>query len=218
MQIMEGDLVTMTDREYYELVSPYEDAMNMLQTRIQVLGHSLYAQKEEQLYHNIQYRIKTKESIENKLVKRGLEPTVGNAKDCLRDIAGIRIICYFLEDIYTLIDLLTKQSDLIFVREKDYIKNPKENGYRSYHLIVGVPVYCSDATEIFPVELQIRTIEMDLWASMEHKILYKGRSDAHREQIRQELLDCSRTLCELENYFEAYAGNIDHCDTGTDLQ
>lgn len=204
MQIMEGDLVTMTDREYYELVSPYEDAMNMLQTRIQVLGHSLYAKKEEQLYHNIQYRIKTKESIENKLIKRGLEPTVSNAKDCLRDIAGIRIICYFLEDIYTLIDLLTKQSDLIFVREKDYIKNPKENGYRSYHLIVGVPVYCSDATEIFPVELQIRTIEMDLWASMEHKILYKGKSDAHREQIRQELLDCSRTLCELENYFEAY--------------
>lgn len=201
---MEGDLVTMTDREYYELVSPYEDAMNMLQTRIQVLGHSLYAKKEEQLYHNIQYRIKTKESIENKLIKRGLEPIVGNAKDCLRDIAGIRIICYFLEDIYTMIDLLTKQSDLIFVREKDYIKNPKENGYRSYHLIVGVPVYCSDATEIFPVELQIRTIEMDLWASMEHKILYKGKSDAHREQIRQELLDCSLTLCELENYFEAY--------------
>ncbi len=194
----------MTDREYYELVSPYEDAMNMLQTRIQVLGHSLYAKKEEQLYHNIQYRIKTKESIENKLIKRGLEPIVGNAKDCLRDIAGIRIICYFLEDIYTMIDLLTKQSDLIFVREKDYIKNPKENGYRSYHLIVGVPVYCSDATEIFPVELQIRTIEMDLWASMEHKILYKGKSDAHREQIRQELLDCSLTLCELENYFEAY--------------
>lgn len=194
----------MTDREYYELVSPYEDAMNMLQTRIQVLGHSLYAKKEEQLYHNIQYRIKTKESIENKLIKRGLEPIVGNAKDYLRDIAGIRIICYFLEDIYTMIDLLTKQSDLIFVREKDYIKNPKENGYRSYHLIVGVPVYCSDATEIFPVELQIRTIEMDLWASMEHKILYKGKSDAHREQIRQELLDCSLTLCELENYFEAY--------------
>ena len=166
----------MNEREYYELISPYEDAMNMLQTRIQVLGHSLYAKKEDQLYHDIQYRIKTKESLEKKLIKRGLEPTVSNAKDCLRDIAGIRIICYFLEDIYTLVDLLTKQSDLIFVREKDYIKNPKENGYRSYHLVVGVPVYCSDATEIFPVEVQIRTIEMDLWASMEHRILYRERN------------------------------------------
>lgn len=92
----------MKDREYYELISPYEDAMNMLQTRIQVLGHSLYAKKEEQLYHDIQYRIKTKESLEKKLAAKGLEPTVSNAKDCLRDIAGIRIICYFLEDIYTL--------------------------------------------------------------------------------------------------------------------
>ena len=174
----------MKDREYYELISPYEDAMNMLQTRIQVLGHSLYAKKEEQLYHDIQYRIKTKES--------------------LRDIAGIRIICYFLEDIYTLVDLMTKQTDLIFVREKDYIKQPKENGYRSYHLVVGVPVYCSDATEIFPVEVQIRTIEMDLWASMEHRILYKGNTQENRDKIRQELMDCSQTLCDLEKYFEAY--------------
>ncbi len=194
----------MNEREYYELISPYEDAMNMLQTRIQVLGHSLYAKKEDQLYHDIQYRIKTKESLEKKLIKRGLEPTVSNAKDCLRDIAGIRIICYFLEDIYTLVDLLTKQSDLIFVREKDYIKNPKENGYRSYHLVVGVPVYCSDATEIFPVEVQIRTIEMDLWASMEHRILYKGKKPIDRDKIRQELLDCSQTLRGLEDYFEDY--------------
>lgn len=194
----------MTDREYYELISPYEDAMNMLQTRIQVLGHSLYAKKEEQLYHDIQCRIKTKESLENKLKVKKLEPTVGNAKDCLRDIAGIRIICCFLEDIYTLVELMTKQSDLIFVREKDYIKEPKENGYRSYHLVVGVPVYCSDATEIFPVEVQIRTIEMDLWASMEHRILYKGDRQGNREKIRQELLECSKTLCSLESYFESY--------------
>lgn len=99
---------------------------------------------------------------------------------------------------------MTKQSDLIFVREKDYIKNPKENGYRSYHLVVGVPVYCSDATEIFPVEVQIRTIEMDLWASMEHRILYKGKKLIDRDKIRQELLDCSQTLRGLEDYFEDY--------------
>ena len=119
----------MNDTEYYKLVRPYEDAMNMLLIRVRVVGHSLYNKEEEQLYHTIQSRIKGKDSIENKLEKKKLETSVKNAKDYLRDIAGIRVICLFREDIYRLVELLTRQSDLVFIKEKDYICKPKENGY-----------------------------------------------------------------------------------------
>ena len=91
----------------------------------------------------------------------------------LQDIAGVRIICYFVDDIYNLAKSLKRQADLIVIREQDYIKAPKPNGYRSYHLIVGVPVYCMDGMEYFPVEVQLRTLSMDFWASMEHRISYK---------------------------------------------
>ncbi len=194
----------MNDTEYYKLVRPYEDAMNMLLIRVRVVGHSLYNKEEEQLYHTIQSRIKGKDSIENKLIKKNLEASVKNAKDYLRDIAGIRVICLFRDDIYRLVELLTRQSDLVFINEKDYISTPKENGYRSYHLIVGVPVYCADIMEIFPVEVQFRTMEMDLWASMEHRILYKNAQKKDREKIKEELRIYSEKLGEMENYFKTF--------------
>lgn len=194
----------MNDTEYYKLVRPYEDAMNMLLIRVRVVGHSLYNKEEEQLYHTIQSRIKGKDSIENKLIKKNLEASVKNAKDYLRDIAGIRVICLFRDDIYRLVELLTRQSDLVFINEKDYISTPKENGYRSYHLIVGVPVYCADTMEIFPVEVQFRTMEMDLWASMEHRILYKNAQKNDREKIKEELRTYSEKLREMENYFKTF--------------
>lgn len=194
----------MNDTEYYKLVRPYEDAMNMLLIRVRVVGHSLYNKEEEQLYHTIQSRIKGKDSIEKKLIKKNLEASVKNAKDYLRDIAGIRVICLFRDDIYRLVELLTRQSDLVFINEKDYISTPKENGYRSYHLIVGVPVYCADTMEIFPVEVQFRTMEMDLWASMEHRILYKNAEKKDREKIKEELRTYSEKLGEMENYFKTF--------------
>lgn len=194
----------MNDTEYYKLVRPYEDAMNMLLIRVRVVGHSLYNKEEEQLYHTIQSRIKGKDSIENKLKKKNLETSVKNAKDYLRDIAGIRVICLFRDDIYRLVELLTRQSDLVFIKEKDYISTPKENGYRSYHLIIGMPVYCADTMEIFPVEVQFRTMEMDLWASMEHRILYKNAQNRDREKIKEQLRAYSERLREMENYFKMF--------------
>ena len=131
----------MTDKEYYDFVHPYRDAMQMLLTRLDVLNHSLYKTSYSEPIHNIQDRIKSKLSLEEKLERKGKTPSVMNAKDYLKDIAGIRVICYFVSDIYNLIDNLKMQSDLIIVQERDYIANPKENGYRSYHVIVGVPVY-----------------------------------------------------------------------------
>ena len=126
-----------------------------------------------------------------------------NAKDYLQDIAGVRVICYFVDDIYNLTELLKSQSDLIVIKERDYIGNPKPNGYRSYHVIVGVPVYCLDGMEYFPVEIQFRTMSMDFWASMEHRICYKQERD-NKEEIQRELLRYAEILKEIEEGFEGY--------------
>ena len=180
----------MTDEEYYEFIQPYEDAKQMLLTRLDVLNHNLYGEASARPIHNIQCRIKKKQSIEEKLQRKGKEPTVMNAKDYLQDIAGVRVICYFVDDIYNLTELLKSQSDLIVIRERDYIGNPKPNGYRSYHVIVGVPVYCLDGMEYFPVEVQLRTMAMDFWASLEHKIAYKFEGNAP-ENLLKELKACA---------------------------
>lgn len=174
----------MTDTEYYDLIRPYDDAMKLLLTRLEILNHNIYKASAENPIHTMQYRIKSKQSIEEKLIRKGEEPTLENAKDLLQDIAGIRIVCYFVGDIKNLIDMLKKQSDLIFIRERDYITNPKPNGYRSHHIILGVNVFCLDASEYYPVEIQLRTISMDFWAAMEHRISYKKNTTTESSVLR----------------------------------
>ena len=193
----------MTDEEYYEFIQPYEDAKQMLLTRLDVLNHNLYGESSARPIHNIQCRIKKKRSIEEKLQRKGKEETVINAKDYLQDIAGVRVICYFVDDIYNLTELLKSQSDLIVIKERDYIGNPKPNGYRSYHVIVGVPVYCLDGMEYFPVEIQLRTMTMDLWASMEHRVCYKKLPE-HREELAEAFCQYADILGKIEEQFEAY--------------
>lgn len=198
----------MTDEEYYEFIQPYEDAKQMLLTRLDVLNHNLYGEASARPIHNIQCRIKKKQSIEEKLQRKEKEPTVMNAKDYLQDIAGVRVICYFVDDIYNLTEILKSQSDLIVIKERDYIGNPKPNGYRSYHVIVGVPVYCLDGMEYFPVEIQFRTMSMDFWASMEHRISYK-KERTDKEQLKEELREYANMLVEIESRFEQY-NETDH--------
>ncbi len=190
----------MTDQEYYTFIQPYEDAKEVLLARLHVLEHNLYEASAGQPINNIQSRIKEKGSIEDKLRKKEKEPTVMNAKDYLQDIAGVRVICYFADDIYNLVDVLKRQADLIVVRESDYISRPKPNGYRSYHVIVGIPVYCMDGMEYFPVEIQFRTMSMDFWASMEHRILYKKQEESGRKRLAEELKDYANTLVEIEEH------------------
>ncbi|MEY8517525.1 (p)ppGpp synthetase [Lachnospiraceae bacterium 29-84] len=194
----------MTNEEYYTFTQPYEDARQVLLARLNVLKHNLYSESSGQPIHNIQSRIKKKESIEGKLKKKEKEATIMNAKDYLQDIAGVRVICYFVDDIYNLSDALKRQSDLIVIREQDYIANPKPNGYRSYHVIVGIPVYCLDGMEYFPVEVQFRTMSMDFWASMEHRILYKRERD-DREKLAAELKGYAENLVEIESRFEQHS-------------
>lgn len=193
----------MNDEQYYSFIKPYEDAKQMLLTRLDVLNHTLYPTTEGRPIHNMQSRIKKRKSLEEKLIRKQKEPTVDNAKDYIQDIAGVRVICYFVDDIYNLVEILKSQSDLVMIRERDYIAHPKPNGYRSYHLIVGIPVYCLDGMEYFPVEIQFRTMSMDFWASMEHRISYK-KERRDKEALTEELREYAEMLVEIEERFEQY--------------
>lgn len=193
----------MTNEQYYEMIRPYQDALHLMMARLDVFNHTVYDKSRNKPVHNIQSRIKEKKSIERKLAKEGYPPSVSCAKDYLRDIAGIRVICYFVRDVELLVKNLKSQSELIVIREKDYIGTPKPNGYRSYHIILGVPVCYLDCQEYYPVEIQIRTLGMDFWASMEHRICYKQERE-DKETIQQMLLRYAGILQEMEIDFEKY--------------
>lgn len=196
----------MTNEQYYELIKPYEDAMQVTLTRLEILNHSIYDKGASKPVHHLQNRIKEKKSIEEKLERLGMTDSVINAKDHLMDIGGIRVICYFQDEIYTLVGALKRQDDMIVIKEKDYMKQPKKSGYRSYHIIFGVPVHALDAMEYYPVEIQFRTLSMDFWSSMEHKICYK-KDRENKEVLAKQLQALSESLCLIENELQNYVVN-----------
>lgn len=193
----------MTNQQYYAFIQPYQDAKQILLTRLDVLNHTLYERGAAGPIHNIQDRIKEKKSIEEKLRMKGYTDSIQNAKDHLQDIAGIRVICYFVEDIANLAAAVKRQPDLVLIKESDYISHPKPNGYRSHHVVVGVPVYCLDTMEYFPVEIQFRTMSMDFWASMEHRICYK-KNPADKQVLADRLKKDANMLSDIEARFELY--------------
>ena len=194
----------MTNQQYYSLIKPYEDAGRILYTRLETLNHSLYgAQSVHGPVHTIQSRIKTKKSLEEKLERLGLTSSVIHARNEVQDIMGLRVICYFVSDILNLTGSLKRQTDLVVIKEKDYITEPKANGYRSYHLILGIPVYYQDTMEYFPAEIQFRTMSMDFWACMEHRICYK-KNPQNRERLVTEFQHYAEMMKEIEDEFEQY--------------
>ena len=194
----------MTKEQYYALIHPYSDALSLVLARLEVLNHQTSEQEEFRPIHGISSRIKDKDSIEQKLKKKHAGGSPDDAKALLHDIAGIRVICFFERDIRHLADRLKKQSDLIIIREKDYINTPKSNGYRSYHLVLGVPIYYMDGMEYYPVEIQFRTISMDFWAAMEHRICYKNQPFNEME-MRSAFRQYSEILEKMEKSFEVYS-------------
>lgn len=191
----------MTEEEYVCFIQPYEDALKNIRVRVDVLNNDYRRKNQNYPIHHIQYRIKQKESIENKLDKNGYEASVDSARNYLTDVAGIRVICYFIRDIYAIVSLLKTQSDIVIIKESDYIANPKSNGYRSFHIVFGVPVYHTDGMEYYPVEIQLRTMSMDLWASMEHRICYKGEE---KEQAVEEFKKYAIALRQMEDEMEGF--------------
>jgi putative GTP pyrophosphokinase len=175
----------------------YDAALKEINTKLEILNNEFKMAHQYNPIEHITSRIKTPQSIAKKLRHNGRDLTVENIVKYVNDVAGIRIICSFTSDIYRIADLIAKQSDIKLLKVKDYIMCPKENGYTSYHMIVSIPVYLSDRTVDTKVEIQIRTIAMDFWASLEHKIYYKFEGNAP-EHIQKELKECSEIVAYLD--------------------
>lgn len=175
----------------------YQSALREIQTKLEILDDEFQLRHSRNPIHHLESRIKKPESIAQKLTRKGLPLTPQSAMDHLHDIAGIRVVCAYLNDAYTIADLLTAQDDVRLIQTRDYILHPKPNGYRSLHLIVEVPVYLSSGKELVPVEVQIRTIAMDFWASLEHHLRYKETS-AVPEALNRKLYDAAEKIAALD--------------------
>lgn len=175
----------------------YNSALKEVKTKVEILNDEF---QQVHQYNPIEYvkaRIKTPESIVKKLKRHGKETSIENMVNYINDIAGIRIVCSFTSDIYKLAEMIGKQKDLTVVSVKDYMKHPKESGYKSYHMLVTVPIFMSDRTVNTKVEIQIRTMAMDFWASLEHKIYYKFEGNAP-DYISRDLRECSGIVSMLD--------------------
>ena len=190
-----------TDRNdidsWKEVTLIYNSALKQISTKLEILNDEFQHVHRYNPIEHIKSRIKTPESIVKKLKRHGYESTIGNMVRYVNDIAGIRVICSFTSDIYQIAEMISNQSDISVISVKDYIVNPKPSGYKSYHMLVTIPVYLSDRIENTKVEIQIRTVAMDFWASLEHKIHYKFEGNAP-EHIKEQLVECSRIVSNLD--------------------
>lgn len=175
----------------------YNSALKEIGTKLEILNDEFQHIHQYNPIEHIKTRIKKPESIVKKLKKHGYESTIENMVKYVNDIAGIRVICSFTSDIYRIAEMIINQNDIKVLSVKDYIMNPKASGYKSYHLIVTVPIFLSDRIVDAKVEIQIRTVAMDFWASLEHKIHYKFEGNAP-EHIKKELVECANMVSDLD--------------------
>lgn len=186
---------------YKELMAYYRCAIMAIETKFRILNEELSIQYDRNPIETIKSRLKSPESIFDKIARKGCPLTVESIEENITDIAGVRVICSFPSDIYMLANAFEKQDDIHVITRKDYISNPKPNGYRSLHLIVDSPIFLHDRKRYMKVEVQFRTIAMDWWASTEHKTRYK-KDILESEAIKYELSDCARIAAELDQRME----------------
>ncbi len=179
--------------KFQELMMRYESAIREIRTKFEVLNAELSLRKSRNPIESIQSRVKKPFSIAEKLHKLNQPLTMSSIIENLNDVAGVRVICSFIDDIYNVANMLASQDDITVVTVKDYIRKPKPNGYRSYHMIVEVPVFFSSGKCMTRVEIQLRTVAMDFWASLEHQMKYK-KENADRPEIASELKSCAETI------------------------
>ena len=180
----------------------YNAAMCATTARLEIIEDEFKYRKLRCPIHHIDTRLKSAKSILGKLQKKDLDLTLSAACNNIYDIAGIRVVCSYIKDVYLIRDRLMAQDDVMIMQIKDYIETPKENGYRSLHMVIRVPVYFMNKKQLVPVELQIRTLAMDLWASLEHDIKYKCLYQTETENFSEELKECSRLIYEAEEKME----------------
>ena len=194
---------------YRELMAYYNCAMMQVETKFRVLNEALSLEYDTNPIESIKTRLKSPENIVEKILSRGYPLTVESIEENIHDIAGVRVICSFPSEIYMLADALLNQDDVTLLQRKDYIAAPKENGYRSLHLIISTPIFLHDKTRMMKVEVQLRTLAMDLWASTEHKIRYK-KEIIVPEQVNRELRECAEISADLDARLEQIRHNIEH--------
>lgn len=181
-----------------EVTLVYNSALKEVGTKLEILNDEFQHVHQYNPIEHIKSRLKSPESIVQKLRSKGYESTIENMVEYVNDIAGVRVICSFTSDIYHIAEMITEQNDLTVLSVKDYFQNPKESGYKSYHLLVTVPVFLSNRVVDVKVEIQIRTVAMDFWASLEHKIRYKYAGNAP-EHIRKALVRCASMVSNLDD-------------------
>lgn len=189
--------ITDTLQEFMALQQLYDAGIKEVRTKLEILDDEFKIKHDHNPIHHMEYRLKSVNSILGKLEKRGLEVSLDSIVTNLTDIAGVRVICNYVSDVYKIADLLIKQSDIKLIAKKDYIKHPKENGYRSLHLVVEVPIFLAEKVQPTTVEIQIRTIAMDFWTSLEHHLRYKADNEVP-DGVRDELIECAKTISNLD--------------------
>ena len=172
-------------QDYLALQHLYQAALKQLQMKFEVLNDEFQIRTGRSPIHHIETRLKSTASILAKLQKRGCEVTLDSAKQNINDLAGVRVVCGYIDDVYAVAEMLLRQSDVRLVKRQDYIQAPNFNGYRSLHLDIQIPIYLSDHTEHVNVEVQLRTVAMDFWASLEHDLRYKSQKDIPRTSARR---------------------------------
>ena len=195
---------------FVELDHLYSSALKEISTKLDILDDNFNHIYKHNPIHHMERRVKEMTSLVKKLQRKGLTIDAETAKTNILDIAGIRVVCNYLEDIYVIEKLLLKQEDVKLLKRKDYIQHPKENGYRSLHIVVSIPVFLADRVEVTPVEIQIRTIGMDMWASLEHKIRYKNNTNT--EDYKDKLKECAVEISDVEAKMQTIHSDIQDKD------
>ena len=197
-------------KELKQLMTYYNCAMLEIETKFRVLSQEFSLEQDYNPIETIKSRLKSLDSIVDKLQRKGLSPELESIENNLKDVAGIRVICPFLSDIYRMASCLMEQDDIVVIEKKDYIKNPKKNGYRSLHLIVETPIFLQKEKRMMKVEVQFRTIAMDFWASLEHRMHYKKNLDVKmQEMLVAELRDCAEESANLDIRMETVKDYIE---------
>lgn len=194
--------------EFFTVQCRYQAAIREIQTKLENLDEEFQMKHKRNPIHHMQSRMKSIQSMMEKLGRRNAQRSISSAVENLTDIAGIRVICSYLQDVYTVANLLTSQDDIHVLRVRDYIKHPKENGYRSLHLVVEIPVFLSEGRVMVPVEIQIRTIAMDFWASLEHSLKYKAQGNVP-EDISLELIQTASDIAALDQRMQTIHDKVE---------
>ena len=217
-EMINGENGKMLRNDPYEIrlmQNLYDAAVKQLSLKFEILNNEFKVLYARNPIHHIEGRVKAIESMVAKLRKKGLPPTIEAARESINDIAGVRVVCSYIDDVYRVAEMVERQTDIEIIKRQDYIRTPNYNGYRSLHLDIRMPVYLSDRTEHVTAEIQIRTIAMDFWASLEHDVRYKVDKTKLPEGINEEMLACSDKIAEIDRQMQDMYRRIKAAGTNT---